>query len=820
MSWPLSQDYNEAVQDPRLCFADDELRAAQVVTNALGLPMPRSGNFADVYEMRSAAGERRWAVKCFTRAVPGQRERYAAISDHLRQAQLRFTVEFRYLEQGIRVAGQWYPVLKMDWVEGLLLNEFVRNFLDRPPMLEALANLWAKLAGKLRSTGIAHGDLQHGNVLLVPGRDEKHLALRLIDYDGMYVPALARIPSGEVGHPAYQHPQRLREATYNVEVDRFPLLVIYTAIRALITGGQSLWDRFDNGENLLFCRQDFEAPTKSALFAALLKADDPEVRSLAADLIDAARLPLEQAPLLNELSAGVWPVPEPSQPVPSAAVAVATAPIVAVPVAGAVPATVALPAASGAIASSQPIGKARISSRRMSLLAGGFAAGFLAVILVGGIGLLIAVMARFPLPDDAAIVQGPEPSAVKADDEKQPILPSPEGGKESNGEQKAQNETPAIAKDDKTPKAPPREIPQAFMEPDAKNPPERPTDPKQPNKQQQHAINPDTFDLTGAQVFDDFVRIPPRQYISTGEAYSGPLEITAVARTEKNNIRLCAYGGGEVIFNWESNNRELRVHRPEGNDHDRIFTIAAVPVEPLVPNTWYQLRWRIEEQRMEVSVNGKQVFAEIAGYDLSLKRSVAIRAVDSAVDVKSLTVKSVTDSSPLITPPELPQLSNGLYVVPEVNCATHARRLTIGKKFDITRSWVLSLEFSLPDIANKMGQLLCWGDDRSGRDPVYIRQHSGDVEVAITDCRNNAMHGITCSLKRLDIGTWNKITVCYEATAPAQVSVFINDRLVRREPARVSPTVDRPMPAFLGGANLKDQRWRGKVRNVRLGNLN
>jgi hypothetical protein len=98
MPWPLSQDYNEAVQDSRLCFADDELRAAQVVTNALGLPMPRSGNFADVYEMFAAAGDRRWALKCFTRAVPGQRERYAAISDQLGLAQLRFTVEFRYLE--------------------------------------------------------------------------------------------------------------------------------------------------------------------------------------------------------------------------------------------------------------------------------------------------------------------------------------------------------------------------------------------------------------------------------------------------------------------------------------------------------------------------------------------------------------------------------------------------------------------------------------------------------------------------------------------------------------------------------------------------
>jgi hypothetical protein len=299
MPSPLSQDYNEAIQDPILCFADEELRAGQVVTNSLGLPMPRSGNFADVYQVRSPDNSRSWAVKCFTREVPGQRERYAAISAHLNQVRLPFAVEFKYLKDGIRVAGRWYPVLKMDWIEGFLLNEFVRQHLDRPAMLEALANLWTRLAGRLRRAGMSHGDLQHGNVLLVPGRDEKHLAIKLIDYDGMFVPALASLPSGEVGHPAYQHPQRLREATYSADVDRFPLLVVFVGIRALMVGGRALWDRFDNGDNLLFRRQDLAVPTKSALFAELLKLNEPSLRVLVETLIDAARKPLADTPLMD-----------------------------------------------------------------------------------------------------------------------------------------------------------------------------------------------------------------------------------------------------------------------------------------------------------------------------------------------------------------------------------------------------------------------------------------------------------------------------------------------------------------------------------------
>src|SRR5439155_15642980 len=112
MAWPLSQDYNEAIQSPATNFADADLRRGTAVVNTLGLPMPFSGNFADVYEVDCPDGGR-WAVKCFTREVLGLRERYQEISRHLRQARLSFTVDFTYLDQGIRVGGQWYPVLKM-----------------------------------------------------------------------------------------------------------------------------------------------------------------------------------------------------------------------------------------------------------------------------------------------------------------------------------------------------------------------------------------------------------------------------------------------------------------------------------------------------------------------------------------------------------------------------------------------------------------------------------------------------------------------------------------------------------------------------------
>lgn len=167
MNWPLPQEFNEAIQNPATAFADADLKRCTADVGPVGVPLPRSGNFADVYRVRAADG-RSWAVKCFTRPVDGLATRYAAIDAHLAKAHLPFTIGFSYLPEGIRVRGAWFPVVKMPWVEGQPVNTLVRENLGRASVLESLLGLWVRLCRRLRETGMAHCDLQHGNVILVP----------------------------------------------------------------------------------------------------------------------------------------------------------------------------------------------------------------------------------------------------------------------------------------------------------------------------------------------------------------------------------------------------------------------------------------------------------------------------------------------------------------------------------------------------------------------------------------------------------------------------------------------------------------------------
>jgi len=251
--WPTPEEYDEAIQKPLLNLNDPDLRDATVVSAV-------TGNFASVYHIRCNSGP--WAVRCFLRNFPDHQERYAAIGAHLDSAKPRYFAGFHFLEKGIRVHREWYPILKMEWIEGQNLRDYIEENISAPPAISALADRWVSLLRTLRKHDIAHGDLQHGNILISRGD------FRLVDYDAMAVPALAGYASNEVGHRNYQHPAR-SVSDFGIHLDNFSGWSIYLTLLALsIEPG--LWAEFGKAEDhLLFRREDFEDPGSSRLFQSM-----------------------------------------------------------------------------------------------------------------------------------------------------------------------------------------------------------------------------------------------------------------------------------------------------------------------------------------------------------------------------------------------------------------------------------------------------------------------------------------------------------------------------------------------------------------------
>lgn len=294
VTFPSSGAYVDALQDTQRCFVDPELVGCTIRTDRFGLPRPISGNFASVFTADTTTG-RRLAVKCFTRYVPDQQDRFREIEAALRDVPARWKVEFRYVETGVLVQGKSYPVLVMEWIEAKQLISWIEDRLrtgDRAA-LGRLAEGFAQLVGSLEAAGLAHGDLQHGN-LLVTARGE----LKLIDYDGMYVPALRDRPAMELGQPNYQHPRRTA-SDYGPWLDRFSARVIHVSLAAL-AADPTLWYRLHKpgGEYLLLQKYDLEDPKSSPALASLGSLS-AQFRSRAEDLTDVARKPLDAIPPLD-----------------------------------------------------------------------------------------------------------------------------------------------------------------------------------------------------------------------------------------------------------------------------------------------------------------------------------------------------------------------------------------------------------------------------------------------------------------------------------------------------------------------------------------
>ncbi|MFD8651063.1 hypothetical protein [Streptomyces mirabilis] len=296
--FPTGANYAEALQHPEVCFRDPDLKHGTVQQSPVLGPKAISGNFASVFSITARDG-RRYALKCFTRDSAALTKRYTAISSALGALDVGglsqpWPVGFDFLEQGVLVAGEWFPAVKMAWVQGTDLISWIERNRQDSTALHALADRFLALVGDLDRSGVAHGDLQHGNILVASDG-----TLRLVDYDGMYVPALKGEKATENGHRNYQSPSR-SAADFGPAMDRFSSWTIQLSLFAVAVDAD-LWTQLHDtqGEYLILAEPDFKEPAASLAWPVLLGHPDERVRALAARVRGLAGEPCAALPPLT-----------------------------------------------------------------------------------------------------------------------------------------------------------------------------------------------------------------------------------------------------------------------------------------------------------------------------------------------------------------------------------------------------------------------------------------------------------------------------------------------------------------------------------------
>ena len=262
MQYPLISEYLAAIQDAHDNL--DKLNHLVPVLDEYGEPYRSSGAFAVVFKMKDEQTGKCYALKCFTEDQEGRAEAYRQIAEELEFVDSPYITSVKYLEKELFVDSNCeddeFPVLLMDWIEGETMETYIaENYTDSYEM-SMLCYRFCKMAAWLRSQSFAHGDIKPDNIIVRPDG-----TLTLVDYDGMFVPAMKGQKSPTIGTKDFSHPLRTID-DFDETIDDFALASIALSLKA-ISLDSSLLQSYGASDRLLFSATDYLDLSK--IFAAL-----------------------------------------------------------------------------------------------------------------------------------------------------------------------------------------------------------------------------------------------------------------------------------------------------------------------------------------------------------------------------------------------------------------------------------------------------------------------------------------------------------------------------------------------------------------------
>lgn len=257
---PTIPEIRTSIENQSLLIRDPHAKKGQFLRDARGRLISYSGGFTVVYPY-TLKGEK-WAFRCWHAHMGDVRNRFEKISKAIYSSKANYLCDFVYIDNGVVVNGKVNPTTRMKWVEGMTLKNYLCTHKNSKTKLTHLAANFLHLIKDMHHRKFAHGDLQHGNIIV----NEKG-ELFLVDYDSFYCPELKGAADIIHGLPDYQHPLRKLNKLASEKLDYFSELIIYLSILG-IAERATLLDKYKvaDSEHLLFTADDFKQLQQSAIY--------------------------------------------------------------------------------------------------------------------------------------------------------------------------------------------------------------------------------------------------------------------------------------------------------------------------------------------------------------------------------------------------------------------------------------------------------------------------------------------------------------------------------------------------------------------------
>lgn len=277
-NYPSRTDIVTAMRNPQVSFKSGEIIGGSVIQKGSRI-IQYAGGYTSVFPFIKSSGEK-IAVRLWIADIGEAKKRSLEISKYLELLNNAYFAGFKYVDDAVLINGDLHPVVLMDWVDGQTLKDYINEHISERDKLINLADRFKEMTAYFHKQNIAHGDLQHGNILV-----KKDGSLVVIDYDSMFIDPLNGMADMIKGLPGYQHPSRHSNRVLNPKLDYFSELVIYLSL-LVFADEPNLWDTYFETEDLLFSKDDFSDPNSSTLLKSCLQSSNPTISSLANKMVE------------------------------------------------------------------------------------------------------------------------------------------------------------------------------------------------------------------------------------------------------------------------------------------------------------------------------------------------------------------------------------------------------------------------------------------------------------------------------------------------------------------------------------------------------
>lgn len=284
MNYPLITEYLQSIASSEDNL--DQLSHLRPVLDDHGEPYRSSGAFAVVFKMQDPESGKCYALKCFTEEQSGRAEAYRLIAEELSAVDSPYITAVQYYDKELFVDSSCadeseFPVLLMDWVEGITMEQYIRENHQDSTKMQWLCYRFCRMAAWLRSQALAHGDIKPDNVIVRPDG-----SLTLVDYDGMFVPAMKGQQSPTLGTRDFSHPERTVE-DFDETIDDFALATMALSLKAIALN-PDFYEDCGGTDRLLFSADDYRDLSQSQIWVKLQQLMyDKEFSTLASQFLAA-----------------------------------------------------------------------------------------------------------------------------------------------------------------------------------------------------------------------------------------------------------------------------------------------------------------------------------------------------------------------------------------------------------------------------------------------------------------------------------------------------------------------------------------------------